>query len=212
MLASGWKKVPIVANLRNSFIQVTVIGKYSNDIGIFGIMSKRLQVTHVNGTLKPNKTVNDISNSIKIAIIILSLAVTPVMYHVPFFQYGIHHARQRFVRYHDFTTEHLFANLDSFVFMGSNRILNKKVNVLNTKPVTAFDPSMKILSRIMNVLIENNAVIKAALLQKANLNHVRLSMHLDWLEQKGFIKYVVIDDKINVTMIETGREFAKPFV
>ncbi|MDE1861983.1 MAG: hypothetical protein KGI33_03615 [Thaumarchaeota archaeon] len=71
---------------------------------------------------------------------------------------------------------------------------------------------MKILSRILNVLIENNAVIKTILLRKANLNHVRLSMHLDWLEQKGLVEYVVMDNKINVMLTEAGREFAKPLV
>ncbi|MDE1863660.1 MAG: hypothetical protein KGI33_12225 [Thaumarchaeota archaeon] len=71
---------------------------------------------------------------------------------------------------------------------------------------------MKILSRIFNILMENNNVIKATLLKKANLNHIRLSMHLDWLEQKGLIEYVVIDNKVNVTLTEAGREFAKPLV
>lgn len=175
-------------------------------------MSNQLQSVRVNGTLTPNKIVNDISNAIKISIIILSLVAIPVVCHIPFFQYGDHHVRHRFVRYHDFTTEHLFPNLDSSVFMESNRILNKRVSVLNAKPTTVFDPSMKILLRIMNVLMENNAVTKATLLQKANLNHVRLSMHLNWLEQKGLIEYVVIDDKINVTLTKAGREFAKPLV
>lgn len=75
-----------------------------------------------------------------------------------------------------------------------------------------FEPSMKILSRIMNILLENNIIIKAILLRKANLNHIRLSMHLYWLELKGHIEYVVIDNKINITLTEAGREFAKTLV
>ncbi|MDE2590032.1 MAG: hypothetical protein KGL95_10260, partial [Patescibacteria group bacterium] len=168
-------------------------------------MSNQLQATRMNGTSMPNKTMNDISNLMKIVIIILSLAAIPVVYHIPAnIQFGIYHARQR-LTYHDFATEHLFPNLDSFVFMGSNRILNEREKVLKTKIATVFDPSMKILSRILNVLIENNAVIKTILLRKANLNHVRLSMHLDWLEQKGLVEYVVMDNKINVMLTEAGR-------
>ncbi len=162
-------------------------------------------------TLQPSNSVIDASNLIKISIIVLSFAAIPVVYNIPITQYGIYHTRQRFT-YHDFTTEHLFPNLDSFVSMGSNRLLHKRKSGLNAESVNVFNPSMKILSRIMSVLMENNAVIKAALLKKANLNHIKLSAHLEWLEQKGLIEYIVVDDKANVTLTNTGREFAKPLV
>ena len=175
-------------------------------------MSNQLQARYVNGTSKPNKSVKNMSTSVKIAIVVLSLAAIPLACHIPLgFQSGVFHARQRFA-YQDFTTVHLFPNLDSFVYVGSNRFLYKREKVLRTGSITTFDPSMKILSRIMRILMENNAVIKAILLKKANLNHVRLSIHLDWLEKKSLIEYVVIDGKTHVTLTEAGREFAKPLV
>ncbi|MDE1863659.1 MAG: hypothetical protein KGI33_12220 [Thaumarchaeota archaeon] len=55
----------------------------------------------------------------KIVIIILSLAAIPVyLEYDTLTQSGIYHTRQRFVC-HDFTTAHLFPNLDSFVSMGA---------------------------------------------------------------------------------------------
>lgn len=74
-----------------------------------------------------------------------------------------------------------------------------------------FEPSMKILSRIVRVLIEDSMVGKTELLQKANLNHIRLTMHLKWLEQKNLIEYVVVVSRIYVKLTEHGREFAVMF-
>lgn len=175
-------------------------------------MSNQLQARRMNGTSMPSKTMNDISNLMKMAVVVLLLAAIPVVYHIPSgVPYGTYHTRQRFA-YHDFTTEHLSPNLDSFVFMGNNRISNKSESILKIETANAFDPSMKILSRILNVLMGNNNVIKATLLKKANLNHIRLSSHLEWLEQKGLIEYVVIDNKAHITLTESGRAFAKPLV
>jgi predicted transcriptional regulator len=208
LLASYWKKVPVVANLRNSFIQVTITGEYCNISGIFGIMSNQLQARWVNGTSMPSKIVNDTSNAIKISIIILLLVAIPVVYHIPFFQYGIHHVRHRFVRYYDFTTEHLFPNLDSFVYIESNRISDKKRKITKIESSSDFKPSITILSRILQAIMETKIIGRTALSHETNLNYTVLSQYLDWMKNKSLIEAVIVNYKAYLQLSENGLSFA----
>ena len=71
-----------------------------------------------------------------------------------------------------------------------------------------FKPSIDILSRIMRVLLENNSVGKTNLSQQANVNYVRLSKHLKWLEKRNLVELVVQGSKIGIILTESGRKFA----
>ena len=71
-----------------------------------------------------------------------------------------------------------------------------------------FKPSIDILSRIMRVLLENNSVGKTNLSQQANVNYVRLSKHLKWLEKRNLVELVIEDSKICIILTESGRKFA----
>lgn len=208
MLASSWKKVPVVANLRNSFISVTVTGEYCNDLGRLGIMSNQLQATRMNGTSMPNKIVNDTSNAIKISIVVLLLVAIPVVYHIPFFQCGVHHVRHRFVRYHDFTTEHLFPNPDSFVYTESNHILDRKRKIKKIESSPDFKPSITILSRILQAVMEIKIIGRTALSHETNLNYTVLSQYLDWMKDKFLIESVIVNYKVYLQLSENGLSFA----
>jgi len=82
----------------------------------------------------------------------------------------------------------------------SNRITNQN-----------FEPSMKLLLRIMKVILESNSIGKTSLSQKANINYHRLSKHLDWLEKKHLIEYVLEDSKVKIRLTENGRQFEDSF-
>jgi predicted transcriptional regulator len=71
-----------------------------------------------------------------------------------------------------------------------------------------FDPSIKLLLRIMKVILEHNFIGRTALAQKANVSYDRLSKHLEWLQQKSFVELFIDDGKIYVRLNAIGTEFA----
>ncbi len=79
----------------------------------------------------------------------------------------------------------------------SNRITNSN-----------FEPSMKLLSRIVKVIHESNSIGKTSLSQEANINYHILSKHLDWLEKRHLIESIVEDGKVKMKLTNSGREFA----
>ena len=78
----------------------------------------------------------------------------------------------------------------------------------NAKSDYEFSPSVKILSRIIKVMLEKNSVGKTNLSQQANVNYVRLSKHLKWLEKRNLVELVIEDSKICIILTESGRKFA----
>ena len=78
----------------------------------------------------------------------------------------------------------------------------------NAKSDCEFSPSVKILSRIIKVMLEKNSVGKTNLSQQANVNYVRLSKHLKWLEKRNLVELVIEDSKICIILTESGRKFA----
>jgi predicted transcriptional regulator len=83
-----------------------------------------------------------------------------------------------------------------------NKIVAKKTRKEN------FEPSMKIIHRIIKCLIKNEAETKTNLSRNANLNYIRLVKHIEWLEKKGLVKSIIKNSKINVMLTEKGRIFA----
>lgn len=71
-----------------------------------------------------------------------------------------------------------------------------------------FEPSMKILPRIMKTILENNSLTRTTLAQTANLNYARLCKYVVWLEKKSYVEFVISDGKLTIQLTENGREFA----
>lgn len=71
-----------------------------------------------------------------------------------------------------------------------------------------FEPSIKILLRIMRSIHEHNHIGRTALAMESNINYTILSRYIKWLEEKSVIKLVIIGGKANITMTEKGREFS----
>ncbi len=87
--------------------------------------------------------------------------------------------------------------------------LKKITEIIKQKKLSQnFEPSMKTLSRILKIMVDNGPDAKTSLSLGANLNYARLAKHIVWLEKKGFVKSTVDDSKINVGLSEKGRIFA----
>lgn len=71
-----------------------------------------------------------------------------------------------------------------------------------------FEPSMKILPRVMRIILENSLLTRTTLAQAANLNYARLCKYVVWLEKKSFIEFAINDGKLTIQLTENGREFA----
>ena len=72
-----------------------------------------------------------------------------------------------------------------------------------------FEPSMKILSRILKTMKDNGPEAKTSLSLDTNLNYARLAKHIVWLEKKGLVESKIDKSKINVGLTEKGRIFAE---
>ena len=87
--------------------------------------------------------------------------------------------------------------------------IKKTIKIIKSKKLESdFDPSMKTLLRIMKVMTENGAKGKTQLSLDTNLNYARLAKHVVWLEKKGLVESTIEDNKINVILTKSGREFA----
>ena len=67
---------------------------------------------------------------------------------------------------------------------------------------------MKVLSRIMKSMTENGSEGKTQLSLDTNVNYARLAKHIVWMEKIGLVESKIKDNKINVVLTKTGREFA----
>jgi predicted transcriptional regulator len=70
-----------------------------------------------------------------------------------------------------------------------------------------YDPSLKVISRIMKVLLEKNSISKTNLSQECNIQYARLVKHLEWLEARNLIGSKIIDGKICINLSSPGRTF-----
>lgn len=67
---------------------------------------------------------------------------------------------------------------------------------------------MKILSRIMKVMLDKNAIQRTSLSLETNVQYSRLSRHLEWLERKKLIEPFVEEGRIFLKLNSLGKEFA----
>ncbi|MCV0392087.1 MAG: hypothetical protein K5790_02205 [Nitrosopumilus sp.] len=86
----------------------------------------------------------------------------------------------------------------------------KVIQILKTKSLAAtFDPSMKTLMRIVKFMMEHPSGGKTQLALDTKLNYARLAKHIVWMEKKGLVESTIEENKINITLTKTGRDFAK---
>lgn len=72
-----------------------------------------------------------------------------------------------------------------------------------------FEPSMKIITKVLQVLMEKNSIQRTDLSELANLNYTRLTKHIEWFERKSFVELMVENKKMNIKLTPVGRDFAK---
>lgn len=80
--------------------------------------------------------------------------------------------------------------------------------IKNKKLVPSFDPSMKVLMRLMKFMLENNSKGRTQLALDTHLNYTRLAKHVVWLETRGLIELTLVDTKVLVVLTPSGRKFA----
>jgi predicted transcriptional regulator len=56
---------------------------------------------------------------------------------------------------------------------------------------------------------ENPSEGKTQLALDTKLNYARLAKHIVWMEKKGLAESTIEDNKINISLTDTGRDFAK---
>lgn len=86
------------------------------------------------------------------------------------------------------------------------RIITK---IIKSKKLTHnFEPSIKILSRILKVIVDSGPRAKTSLSLEANLNYARLAQHIVWMEKKNIVKSTIGDNKISISLTDKGRILA----
>ena len=88
-------------------------------------------------------------------------------------------------------------------------LINKKIKKRNLQSEINFQPTIQSLVRIVTAISENQSLGKTNLSRFTNLNYDRLSQHISWLEQKGFIQSVIDKSRIHVVLTPEGRNFAQ---
>jgi predicted transcriptional regulator len=90
----------------------------------------------------------------------------------------------------------------------ADRIRKMSEIIKSKKLEPSFEPSMKILSRILKTMTESGAEGKTQLSLHTNVNYTRLAKHIVWLEKKDLVESTVNKSKINVGLTAKGRVFA----
>jgi len=71
-----------------------------------------------------------------------------------------------------------------------------------------FEPSKKLLPRIMKALLEGNSPNRTSLAQASNLNYATLCKYVMWLNQKSMVEFVMLEGRLSIKLTESGRDLA----
>lgn len=71
-----------------------------------------------------------------------------------------------------------------------------------------FKPSMKILSKIMQSLLEKDSIGRTTLSQITHTNYRTVSRHVEWLKQKSFVEVTLDHGKVRIGLNSSGMDFA----
>jgi predicted transcriptional regulator len=71
-----------------------------------------------------------------------------------------------------------------------------------------FEPSFRILLRVLEMLLDVGSISKTELSQKAGINYSRLLRHLDWLVERKIAELTVERHKITIRLTQRGKQLA----
>lgn len=80
-------------------------------------------------------------------------------------------------------------------------------SISNKETDDSFEPSMKMIIRIINSIVHKGTKTKTDLSIDTSLNYTRLVKHVIWMEKKGLVKSVVENSKIKVDLTDKGKLF-----
>lgn len=106
----------------------------------------------------------------------------------------------------EFSDERFFLNASNYALGKSTSTVKTRWALKTDKDY--FEPDMNQISRVMKILLEKNSVGKTNLSLEANINYVRLSRILEWLEEKRFIELVIEEGKVCIKLSRMGKDFA----
>jgi predicted transcriptional regulator len=79
--------------------------------------------------------------------------------------------------------------------------------ISNKQLDTTFEPSMKMVIRIIDTIAKEGAKTKTDLSQDTSLNYTRLVKHVMWMEKKGLVESSVTNSRIKVNLTDKGKYF-----
>lgn len=77
------------------------------------------------------------------------------------------------------------------------------------EPSDDFKPSPILTNKLLEVLFLEGIISKTLLCQKANIHYKKLVKHLDWLQRKKVVEYVLSNGKVAVQLTVLGRELSE---
>lgn len=82
------------------------------------------------------------------------------------------------------------------------------IMVINKEIEPNFLPSMKVLTNVIESMVEKGYECKTNLSLDTNIHYSRLAKHIVWLEKKGLVESIIKDSKIKLGLTEKGTLFA----
>ncbi|MFB5605672.1 MAG: winged helix-turn-helix domain-containing protein [Nitrosarchaeum sp.] len=71
-----------------------------------------------------------------------------------------------------------------------------------------FEPSLKLIHRIIQCLIKNGPETKTQLSHNSNMNYTRLVKHVMWLEKKGLVELTTDNLKVYLNLTDKGKKYS----
>lgn len=81
-------------------------------------------------------------------------------------------------------------------------------NVKNKKSEPDFEPDIKTISSILQIMKDNRSEGKISISVETHLNYTQLARHIVWMQSKGLVESVIDTSKIDVNLTEKGKVFA----